>query len=714
MRFDRAVQSNRALIYFAATMVGLGLRAIGVLRVPFLTALEVGAFGIVSALGLRSLVGAISSRWFRLLHLALFLAIDIVLVSLVVAVTGGRLSPWFPWYIAIISAAVFIEGQAAAFWVFLGCTGGYVAALVAAGDVRGAGLPLWNALGVMACLYIASYFFLRGVVMLQERGERIQAMEADSRRKLDELTRLTEALEKRTREIEEANVRLTEADRLKTQFLANVSHELRTPLNSIIGFSEILQSQLTDRLEPRQLRFLEHIHAAGESLLSIINDILDLSRIEAGTLQLAPERVPVRSSIDGVCTILKGFAVKKEVQLVVQMPDGAPIIEADPVRFKQAVYHLLNNAVKFSRPGGKVRVEVRDAPAEENPLAVDCVELSIVDRGVGIAPENLGTIFEAFRQVDGTASREFQGAGLGLALVQRVVGLHGGQVSVESSLGKGSVFRVLWPVRFCGEVDDVGSGPFRPIEGAMGDLVLVVEDDPTAFDTLRNALEDAGFRVVRARNGQEAMRLARETRPSAVTLDIVLPGDDGFKVLRRLREDEGTREIPVVIVSMMENRELGVALGADDYLVKPIDPEELVIRLRRLVSMEDDQPLRVLVIDDDPELHEMLDAKLSSSIELSRALSGEEGLALAESSDVDVVVLDLMMEGMDGFEVATRLKEEEGTRDLPIVVLTAKDLTREERECLHDKIEALLQKGGGPVRQLEGVLRQTLRRRRRG
>jgi signal transduction histidine kinase/CheY-like chemotaxis protein len=679
---------------------------------PLWTALGAGAVGVASALVLRGVAGRWTGRLARAVYSGTFLTIDIAMVSLVVAVTGGRASPWFPWYIAIISAAAFIAGQGTAFGVFVASTAGYVVALVVAGDVEGLGPPLWNGVGVMVCLYVASYFFLRGVVMLRDRGERIQAMEADGRRKLSELTRLTAALEERTREIEEANVRLTEADRLKTQFLANVSHELRTPLNSIIGFSEILQGQLRDRLDARQERFLEHIHSAGESLLSIINDILDLSRIEAGTLELAPEKVPLRSSIDGVCTILKGLAAKKDVRLVVSTPEDLPIVEADPVRFKQMVYHLASNAVKFSRPGEEVRIEAHRSAAADNPLAVDCIELVVADRGVGISPEHLETIFEAFRQVDGTASREFQGAGLGLAIVKRVVELHGGRVAVESALGKGSVFRVLWPIEFRGEGEVVPDRPSVHVEGPAREVVLVVEDDPTAFETLREALEASEFRVVRARNGEEALRLARAEAPSAITLDVVLPGIDGFKILRRLREDEATREIPVVIVSMLENRDLGIALGADDYLVKPVDAEDLIRRLRGLVTTRDDEPLRVLVIDDDPALHEMLESKLSPSFELVRALSGREGLSRARHGDVDVVVLDLMMEGMDGFEVATLLKEGEETRELPIVILTAKDLVSEERDHLHDKVEALVRKGGSPVGQLERVIRQALRRSR--
>ncbi|MDX1632688.1 MAG: ATP-binding protein, partial [Thermoanaerobaculia bacterium] len=577
------MQESRAIVYLAAMAIGLALRVLGVLDVPYGAALAVGGIGLLSALALREIFRRAWRRSLARATTPVWLGVDIVLVSWIVAVTGGQASPWFPWYVAIISAAAFVAGQLAAFAAFLACTGGYVVALVVAGDVAGIDQPFWNGVGVMVCLYAASYFFLRGAVMLKRRGERIRAMEKESRRKVGELTRLTEALEERGRELREANLRLREADRLKTQFLANVSHELRTPLNSIIGFSEILGTQLQEDLDERQQRFLDYIQTAGEELLSIINDILDLSKIEAGTMEMAPEKVPVASSLHGVRTILKGAAKKRDVKITVEIGEDLPVVEADPVRFKQMVYHLLSNAVKFSHPGEEVRLEGRAVEADESPLGVECVEIRVVDQGIGIDPAQREAIFEAFRQADGTASREFQGAGLGLALVRRVVELHRGLVGVESQVGKGSTFSVLWPVKYRGKGPSGGDVVLPGTDSESdGRRILVVEDDPTAYETLRRPLEEAGFRSVRARSGEEALEMARKFRPAAITLDLVLPGIDGLKVLRRLRSSPETREIPVVIVSLLDNRELGLALGADDYLVKPVDEDALLSRLREL------------------------------------------------------------------------------------------------------------------------------------
>jgi signal transduction histidine kinase/DNA-binding response OmpR family regulator len=710
-RFDLAVQVNRARAYALATSVASTFRALDLIETPWTLILAIGGTATVIALLSWLLVRARLHR--RVLGWAydpLWILLDVGFISATIAVTGGDTSPWQPWYVAIFSAAVFVAGQRAAFLTFLASIGGYLLALRFAGDVDGSGQPVLRGIALMVSLYAATFFFLRGVGMLKDKRREVSGMRDESRRKVEELTRLTATLEERTRELHEVNLRLRESDRLKSQFLANVSHELRTPLNSIIGFSEILQTRLAAQLDERQGRFLGYIHSAGEQLLGIINDILDLSKIEAGQAELAVERLPLRAAVDGVCTVLRSTAEKKGIRVRVDAAGDVPLLEADPVRLKQVLYHLLANAIKFSYPESEVVVRLRRETAVESPLRRAGVAISVVDDGIGIAPHDRELIFEAFRQADGSASREFQGAGLGLALVKRFVELHGGLVTVDSALGQGSTFTVHLPLQ------QKNSGPVPLPDGEAHpepgeDRVLVVEDDPTVYDVIARHLGDGGWVPVRARTGDDALKLARGVRPVAVTLDLVIPGIDGLSVLRELRADPDTRHIPVIIISVLDNRELGLTLGADDYFVKPVDREALLARLGALVPREVGG--RVLVIDDDPALHELVAAGLPERYRLLHAHTGRDGVEQARRERPDLVLLDLMMEGMDGFEVAAALKGDERTRTLPIVVLTAKTMDRDDRERLHGKIEALVQKTDCSPARLEAVLRDVVRQKLR-
>ena len=449
IRFQVMVQRNRALVFTLAIALALAFRALGLVEARWRDILLVGAIANGSALAFGWLARRGLHRRLPFRPELVWLPLDIALGSWGVAMTGGAGSPWVPWYLGAISAAAFVRGQLAAFLAFLGSTAGYLLALAAAGDLAGPGAAL-AAVAFMASLYAASFFFLRSVGRLKEKRVEVEAMRDEGRRKIEELTRLTATLEQRTRELGEANTRLREADRLRSQFLANVSHELRTPLNSIIGFSEILQSRLSSVLDERQRRFLGYIHHAGEQLLGIIDDILDLSRIEAGQARLIGERVPLRPLVEGVCTILRSTAEKRGVRLRVEVPDELPALQADAARLKQIVYHLLANAIKFSPPDSEVRVRAWGDDAGRSPLRRDSLALAVEDRGIGIDPADRELIFEAFRQVDGTASREFQGAGLGLAIVKRFVELHAGTVTLDSAVGQGSTFTVHLPLDAAG------------------------------------------------------------------------------------------------------------------------------------------------------------------------------------------------------------------------------------------------------------------------
>jgi signal transduction histidine kinase/CheY-like chemotaxis protein len=489
------------------------------------------------------------------------------------------------------------------------------------------------------------------------------------------------------RELQIKNHQAEEANRAKSTFLANMSHELRTPMNAIIGFSEILTERLEHRIEPKYVGFLRSILQSGQHLLAIINDILDLSKVEAGKMELYPETFHVRHAIDSVCQVMKGMSAKQGVTFDVQVAGDVTTIETDHAKFKQILYNLLSNAVKFSRGGSVVAIRARKVE--------DSLSVSVIDRGIGIAPEHLSMIWDEFQQVDSAASRRFGGTGLGLSLVKKFVELQHGRVEVKSAPGEGSEFTFTLPLRFAGAAIP---SPIVGPDGIViptGDRVLVVEDEDVAYETLRAYLQSAGYVPIRARSGEEAVKLARVVTPLAITLDIVLPEMDGWHVLRALKSDAATAGVPVIIVSMLENRELALALGAQDYFVKPIEWPRFLKRLSEITSRRvSGRGPRLLLVDDDEAVHALLEHELTKAgYLLDKATSGAEGLERAETLRPDVIILDLMMPGMSGFELAERLRQRESTARIPIVVLTAKELTAEDRERLRHDVTDLVPKG---------------------
>jgi signal transduction histidine kinase/CheY-like chemotaxis protein/ligand-binding sensor domain-containing protein len=501
------------------------------------------------------------------------------------------------------------------------------------------------------------------------------------------------------RELQIKNEQAEEANRAKSIFLANMSHELRTPMNAIIGFSEILSERLVDKIEPKYVGFLRSILTSGQHLLSIINDILDLSKVEAGKMELYPETFGVRSAIDSVCQVMKGLSGKKGIAFQVEVADEVREIESDHAKFKQILYNLLSNAVKFSRTNGTVTIRA----TREG----DDIRVAVIDRGIGISAEHQSVIFDEFRQVDTTTSRTYGGTGLGLSLVKKFVELQRGTISVHSTLGEGSEFAFTLPIRFSGAAIP---SPIVGPDGVVvppGERVLVVEDDDDAFDALSAYLQSAGYVPIRARTGEEAMKLARVMRPRAITLDLVLPGMEGWQVLRELKADSETCDIPVIIVSMLENRELALAFGAHDYFVKPVDWPRMLRRLAQITGRDAlPRHARLLLIDDDLAVHHLLEHELANEgYVLETVTSGAEAIDRAERVRPDVIILDLMMPGMNGFELAERLRQRASTSDIPILVLTAKDLTPDDRERLRHGVSGLVMKGSAAGARLIRAIR---------
>ncbi len=507
--------------------------------------------------------------------------------------------------------------------------------------------------------------------------------------------------------LKEANAELTEANRHKTVFLANMSHELRTPLNAILGFSELLIDSKNGQFPAAtRLRFLEQIHTSGKHLLGLINDILDLSKIEAGQMELRLQMVSVADVVSQVASIVEPLVVQKQLRLESDA-GGAGQILADEGKLKQMVLNLVSNAIKFTAAGGTVSVKAARVG--------DRLEIVVSDTGIGIAEHDLDRLFKEFQQIDSGANRKQQGTGLGLVLTRRLAVLHGGNVRAESELGAGSRFTIDLPVERRSP-DRAPRASNGIVTAAAVDLsrplVLVVEDDPASAELLTRQIEGAGFRTEIARNGVEAIAITKERKPVAITLDIMLPEIDGWEVMTRLKRDEATSDIPVIIVSVVDDPALGKALGALDYFVKPVDAKELIKRLSNYNFNSGDGQTLILVVDDEAANRDWLKHVLEPlGFTVLIATGGQEAIDLARSRKPDLMMLDLLMPGVNGFDVVEALSGNEATKTIPIMVLTAKSLTRDDIDQLNGHVSTILKRGSTGAVDLISQLHAVLTRR---
>ncbi len=523
----------------------------------------------------------------------------------------------------------------------------------------------------------------------------------------DEITRMQQlmssfvtALDRRHLivQLETANASLVEANKHKSVFLANMSHELRTPLNAIIGFSELMTDARDGQFDDAtRKRFLGQILSSGKHLLGLINDILDLSKVEAGQMELRLQTVALAESIEQVVRTVEPLVAKKGIRLQADA-NGAGELLADAGKLKQMLLNLVSNAIKFTAEGGAVTVSAT--------RRADTVEIAVKDTGIGIAEADQKQIFQEFHQVDHGPGRKHEGTGLGLALTRRFAILHGGDLHVTSGPGKGSVFTLTLPLRPAVAPAPATSVPAMNGHG-HGPLILVVEDDPAAAELLTRQLVSAGYRTEVARTGAEALEKARRLQPAAITLDIILPEVDGWEVITRLKSDPATSELPVVVVSVVDNPELGMALGAMDYFVKPVDGRELVNRLNRFHL--DKAEIRVLVVDDQAANRNWLTKTLEpAGFTVVTASGGREAIELARTIKPDFVLLDLMMPEVTGFDVVEALRADETTRDVPIMVLTATNLTEADKRLLNGRVSQILSRGSVGTTDIVGLLRRVV------
>lgn len=497
------------------------------------------------------------------------------------------------------------------------------------------------------------------------------------------------------RELDIRNREVERATQMKSKFLASMSHELRTPLNAIVGFSDLLADETPGPLSVKQKRFLNHIRQGSTHLLQLINDILDLSKVEAGQLELHSEDFLVGDALPEVLSVIRPLAMPKNIQMESTSSANHPVY-ADRSRFKQILYNLLSNAVKFTPRDGHVGIEC----VNEDGF----VRVSVTDTGIGIRLEDQELVFEEFRQVDGGKDSANQGTGLGLAITKRLVEQQGGKISLESEFGNGCRFTFSLPARRPASEVDPASATVQPVmatpSGRIIPLVLVVDDEVPARELLASYLEP-DYRVVMAESGAEAIKKAQQLRPDAITLDLLMPGASGFETLVALRKDPETAGIPIIILSIEDQKRVGFALGAADYLIKPVRKPELLDTVRKHVPVPSDDDSSILLVDDDPKALELLEATLrGAGYETQSVQNGPRALEVLSNKVVGAVLLDLLMPGMDGFQVIRHVRQEPTLKELPILVMTAKTLSHEELALLQRETQALFQKNGSWKHQL--------------
>jgi signal transduction histidine kinase/DNA-binding response OmpR family regulator len=520
--------------------------------------------------------------------------------------------------------------------------------------------------------------------LTEELRTRAGHMEAEVYQRAAEVQEANRRLEAVNQELLRAKEEAERSTRFKDQFLSTMSHELRTPLNAVLGFSDLLVDERYGPLNDKQRRYIEHIHTGGKHLLSLINDILDLSKIEAGRMELGIENLKVQGVLAEVLTVMQPLADRKS-HVLCTSGDAGLAVRADATRLKQVLMNLLGNAIKFTPNGGKIELVAR--------LDGGKVRMEVRDNGPGIPPEEQKRIFEAFYRLR-EYGKKTEGTGLGLAITQRLVELHGGELNLNSQLGQGSCFYFSLPA--VASARESVRRERSPVPTSAGSArILVIEDHRITAQLLHTQLTSAGYHVLLCEEPQKALELAAQLQPAAITLDIVMRPKSGWEVLTQLKRDPRTAHIPMIVVSIVDQPGMGMLLGADDYLVKPVDKDTLLGAIARHIGTRSapKSAKPILVVEDDTPTREFIAEMLNSQgYVVSTAADGAEARAQVAASLPELVILDMMLPEVSGFELLNEWRASMRTATLPVFVLTSKDLSREEQSYLRTHTEALLRK----------------------
>ena len=498
-------------------------------------------------------------------------------------------------------------------------------------------------------------------------------------------------VEQRTAELAKSMTEAEKANQAKSQFLANMSHELRTPMNAIIGYSEMLMEEAEDVGQDDFIPDLKKIHGAGKHLLNLINDILDLSKIEAGRMELFLETFGIKNLINETVSTIRPLIERNHNTLEFNIAEDLDVMHADLTKVRQSLFNLLSNASKFTN-NGIITLDVTSYLADERKM----VSFRVTDTGIGMNQEQMAKLFQAFTQADASTTRKYGGTGLGLAITKKFCQMMGGDVQVASEPGTGSTFTLNIPLQVIDSVEieselhqelhQLKANPHRK------NTILVIDDDITIHNLLTRFLDKKGFEVQTASSGTEGIRLAKEIQPQAITLDVMMPGMDGWSVLTALKANPETQDIPVIMMTMVNDRNLGYALGAAEYVIKPIDRQKLESVLARFRPINDSDS--ILLVEDDPGVREMLCRQLKKeSWQVIEANNGKEALSKLQKYQPKLILSDLMMPEMDGFELVHQLRQHELWRDIPVIILTAKNITAEDRQKLNGEVSKIFEKG---------------------
>ncbi len=534
---------------------------------------------------------------------------------------------------------------------------------------------------------------------IESKSQELEEQTAEMKKQAVELHNTSRELQIQNIELEKQKIQVIEANKLKSEFLSNMSHELRTPLNSIMALSSVLISDSVNKLNDDEINYLTIIERNGKNLLKLINDILDLSKIEAGKMEIVTESISISMLLNLVIENLHAIAKNKGLKINIEIPDNLPYVETDESRLHQVLINIIGNAIKFTEKGS-VSIIVQ--------LVNDIVTLNVVDTGIGIPKDVLPHIFDEFRQADGTSSRQFEGTGLGLAIAKKLIQILGGDISVNSELGRGTNFTISIPITIQQYplLDDVEKTSLIIDEIENNNkTVLIIDDDPVIVENISIQLSEFGYKTIGTNSSKEALFLAKKHKPIAITLDIIMPDMDGWEVLQKLKEDSDTSNIPVIIISVSNEKDTGLALGAFSFVNKPINKDDLIGEINRI----NEHPSTVMIVDDnEAELNEMAKIIENNNITTIKAKSGNECFRLMNKIKPTILVLDLLMPDIDGFTVLYELRKKNATKDLPVIIVTAKDLSIQDKAKLEKNVNSVILKSENTPKDLFGEIKRIL------